>query len=801
VKQINVIPRHNAYSLSKDNNLERLSAHQQQQIFEQTQQEASITLETKYQTDAAIVQYSLNLMPSKTPMDMLVRLKEKSLLEIDSSEAAVFMNWVILDWDLPSKGIRWGDPNKAETKDQLKAYMASHSLFKFAYCYYFSKSGLRVVFHLADPLKISDSDDCLVWQEFYKEFVGRFDISEIGGELELRTNPFVLNRVPNYIEDGKVVEGEVIYLSDKSIRLPYPPKDMVLESHLNASSQRVTKKEYLPLDPEKVRTALWKDPLILGLHEGNSLCYNDWRALGINIAALFGSEKGLNVFSTMSSWDKGGSYNLSEIFKIWPSILDSLENYGPIRWSKWTLEMSQVYGEDGFNPSSSLAARIRRAVEDMGRGIKNPIADNTQAVVASLQTKTAMRGGQAITTPVKSLTNLHTILTTDNRWKDQIRRNHLGQIDVIGNEPLIDEHITAMRETIARVYTLTYSKDEMWDFVKMIARQDEYNPVADYLRSLKWDGVDRVSGLAKSLGHSDAFSHTVLRKFIVSAVVRPLEWDNYSPQVNWKIDTVLILKGGQGKRKSSFFKALCSDEEWFSDNLPSITHYSKDASMHMLGKWLVEQAEFEGHVARSSVEMMKAFITREREIFRKPYGRSEVNMRRPSVLVGTTNSSSFLNDPTGDRRFWVLEIPEEHTIDLTWVRNNRDQIWSQAMHMYMQGEIWWLTDVETTTSNSRNSKFRRPDALHEAVLEFLNSQPTVANLAKDSRYEDEVGFTLKQLVTIGLDKKLADMKSYETVSIQSFLEKMGYLKVRVRVNGNRMYVYRKVSGFEEPEFD
>ena len=44
--------------------------------------------------------------------------------------------------------------------------------------------------------------------------------------------------------------------------------------------------------------------------------------------------------------------------------------------------------------------------------------------------------------------------------------------------------------------------------------------------------------------------------------------------------------------------------------------------------------------------MMKAFITREREIFRKPYGRAEVNMRRPSVLVGTTNSSNFLNDPT-----------------------------------------------------------------------------------------------------------------------------------------------------------
>jgi len=271
--------------------------------------------------------------------------------------------------------------------------------------------------------------------------------------------------------------------------------------------------------------------------------------------------------------------------------------------------------------------------------------------------------------------------------------------------------------------------------------------------------------------------------------------------VNWKVDTVLILKGGQGKRKSSFFKALCADEEWFSDNLPSITHIPKDASLHMLGKWLVEQAEFEGHVARSSVEMMKAFITREREIFRKAYGRSEINQRRPSVLVGTTNSSSFLNDPTGDRRFWVIEIPEEHTIDLQWVKHNRDQLWAQAKEMYAQGETWWLTDDETVTSNCRNSRFRRPDALHEAVLEFINSQPTMANLTKTAKYEDDEGFTMKQLVSIGLDKKLADIKSYESVSITSYLAKMGYIKVQARVNKTRMYVFRKLRNFQEIEYD
>ena len=416
-----------------------------------------------------------------------------------------------------------------------------------------------------------------------------------------------------------------------------------------------------------------------------------------------------------------------------------------------------------------------------------------------LYTKTVMRNGNPIVTPVKSTSNLLIILENDNRWAGLILRNHLGSVDMLNNSPITDEDITSMRETINRVYGLQFAKDDVWDFVKLIAHQNEYHPVSDYLDALKWDGVDRVGGLAQALGQTDIFTHTILRKFLVSCVVRPLEWNNYGHNVNWKIDTVLILKGSQGKRKSSFFKALCTDDEWFSDSLPSITAERKDASMHMLGKWIVEQAEFEGHVARSSVENMKAFITREREIFRKPYGRAEINMRRPSVLVGTTNSSSFLNDPTGDRRFWVLEIPESTHIDLRWVHQNRDQIWAQAVDMYRKGITWWLTDAESALSNQQNAKFRRPDALHEAILEFLNSEPTMANVRQSGEFEDNVGFTLKQLVTIGLDKKLSDLKSYETQSITAYLAKMGYVKLRTRVNGKRMYIFRKLKGFQDDE--
>ena len=808
MNKISVLPRHNAISLSKDFSFERLQGHKQQQIFPQphTTPLKERLLET-YTEEAALVQYVLTRTDDDSILPITPRLKEESLYVLNPTEMYISMRWVILDWDLKSKGVIWGDSSKPETKEQLKEYIAKHPKLSQAYAYYFSKSGIRVMYSLENPLKLLTSNDVLVWKTFFREFVGSIDINEIGGELELKADPFTLNRVPCYTKsDGLVVKGEVVFLkTDSRITVEYP-------SHTKGKPKTETKKfNYGQLPHETVAHCLFHDEFITYLRTSqDSLHYQDWRALGTNIAALLG-ENGFAIFDEISSWDTN-NYDPQAVGNAWISILRSAEDYGPVTWTHYQFDLSQVYRH--FNPNSSLAAKVRRKVKDIqvgtsahpnpgpnnanaGANVNSQPADNTQEVYGLLETTTVGKGQNAITKASKTPTNLLTILTEDNRWKNKIRRNHLGSIDMIGTKSVQDEHITMIRETVSRVYGLLYTKDDVWDFIKLIAQKNEFHPVADYFKKLTWDGTSRIADFAKSIGQVDPFAEVLLRKFLVSCVVRPLEWANHSKTVNWKIDTVLILKGSQGKRKSSFFKALCSDEDWFSDNLPSITVERKDASLHMLGKWIVEQAEFEGHVARSSVEMMKAFITREREIFRKPYGRAEINMRRPSVLVGTTNSSNFLNDPTGDRRFWVLEIPESHKIDVAWVRLNREQLWAEAITLYKQGVEWWLTDPETKESNLQNSKFRRPDALWEAVIEFLQTNPTMAGIRSHADYEDGSGFTLNQLVSTGLDKKLADIKSYEAQAIVSHLTKLGFVKTRVRVNKQRTYIYRKLKDFDD----
>ena len=196
---LQILPRHNAIGLSADMDFAALQNHNQSQIFPQPKQDASITLKTAYESEAAALQYVL-LTPDGEPLPAIMRAKEASLSVLAESGIRVSMRWVILDWDLPSKGIPWGSPEKPESQKTIHEFIQAHPKLRLCYAYYFSKSGLRVIFELANPLEIASSEDVLVWKHFYKAFLSAIDVSEIGGDLELKSNPFTLNRVPNYTD-------------------------------------------------------------------------------------------------------------------------------------------------------------------------------------------------------------------------------------------------------------------------------------------------------------------------------------------------------------------------------------------------------------------------------------------------------------------------------------------------------------------------------------------------------------------------------------------------------------------------
>jgi putative DNA primase/helicase len=252
------------------------------------------------------------------------------------------------------------------------------------------------------------------------------------------------------------------------------------------------------------------------------------------------------------------------------------------------------------------------------------------------------------------------------------------------------------------------AKSTVADAMLSVASENPFNPLQDYLNGLAWDGKPRIDvWLMVYLSAEDKpFIRTVSRKFLVSAVARAME-------PGCKVDTMLVLEGEQGIGKSQTLQALA--EPWVLEELSDMK--SKDCKQEIQGRWFVEVSELDA-MKRNEIETVKAFITKQVDTFRQSYGRFSKEHPRQCVLVGTTNSDTYLRDHTGNRRFWPVRCKEASLIAL---RRDRDQLWAEALSAYQQGEQWWLEREETAMACVEQAERFEYDVWQEKVNEWLDT--------------------------------------------------------------------------------
>lgn len=265
---------------------------------------------------------------------------------------------------------------------------------------------------------------------------------------------------------------------------------------------------------------------------------------------------------------------------------------------------------------------------------------------------------------------------------------------------------------VCRTNYYNISGADLKEHVTNISLKNRFHPVANYFNTLDWDGNDHIDALFKTLEvrkefeeHNEIYE-IMFKRWLIMCVAAVLNPKGIAPQ------GVFILQGDQGIGKTSWLKKLVKDTEWFAEGL-QIDPSNKDTVIRFGSYWIVELGELDGIIRKNDISQLKAFITSDRDEYRPPYAASLEKYERRTCMCGSVNDLRYLND-TENRRFWTFPVGAieiNHNVDI-------DQVWAQAVQLYLNGERYWLDAKEMKKLNLQNESFKQVSPLQQKLEDY-----------------------------------------------------------------------------------
>ena len=312
-------------------------------------------------------------------------------------------------------------------------------------------------------------------------------------------------------------------------------------------------------------------------------------------------------------------------------------------------------------------------------------------------------------------------------------------------------------------YGLVVSGDMAMNVIELVASRNRYNPVVDYLDSLTWDGEERVPYmLADFFGTAkNDYTAAVSLSWLISAVARVRK-------PGCKVDTMVILEGEQGVRKSTAIRDLCG-EAWFAEATES--PQNKDFFQGLPGRWFMEIGEMESF-NKADLSRIKLIMSSQVDHYRPTYGRYVLPFPRQCIFVGTTNEFTYLKDDSGARRFLPVRTT---SIDADALREARDQLWAEADVRFGRGEKWW--EFPESTVEEQDARYDE-DVWRVPIYRWLYGEFPKEKYP-EYYYPIETGAPLKKTIlfdvmryALGFD--VSRMPKHEKNRVAKVMRKLGW---------------------------
>jgi len=291
------------------------------------------------------------------------------------------------------------------------------------------------------------------------------------------------------------------------------------------------------------------------------------------------------------------------------------------------------------------------------------------------------------------------------------------EIYIAGHTGSFDNRDNVLLTQIGSIAALNgFPTSKIPELLVAVGDRKQFNPVAAWIMSRPWDGVDRLPAfyatLVQAAEFPQALKETLMYRWLLSAVAAALQESGFRGR------GVLTLQGLQGLGKTAWVASLVPDEA-LRALVVLLNHHldgsNKDSITRAASHWLVEIGELDSSF-KKDIARLKGFITADMDKVRRPYGRLDSEYQRRTVFCATVNDSNFLVDSTGNSRWWtipVILINYLHGIDM-------QQLFAQLAIDFEKGVQWWLTPEEELTLEQHNKAHRVVSAVRERILNAVD---------------------------------------------------------------------------------
>lgn len=319
----------------------------------------------------------------------------------------------------------------------------------------------------------------------------------------------------------------------------------------------------------------------------------------------------------------------------------------------------------------------------------------------------------------------------------------------------------------------------MSEMLHNLAVKSTSDSAQQWLNGLAWDGVPRVDRFLTTYLNAEHSAYTrAVSRFMFSAMAaRVLKPGS-------KVDMVPAFTGPQGGGKSSVVAALAPSADEFLEH--DIGRQDDDAARLMRGKLIVELGELRG-LRKRDKEGLKSFISRRADQWVPKFKEHATSYLRRSIFIGTTNSSEFLDDDTGHRRWLPVEVPGHADVGalkaaVAAIERDRDQLWAEGAMLFAEGGVLW--EEAERLAKREHSKFEAVEPWAERIAGWLAEN-------FDGTPNGDHPFTIEAVLVSVVRVELKAITSAHRGRVAEVLRKMGYANTRRMLNGVRAVYWER----------